>query len=1029
MSDYAYQIPPGVDRAEFMRSRVFVERDRVTNTADTAFPGTWSAYDDSWDFEKWAAHFRMDIHRVSPNSIEFDMVGVHATVANTLRRILIASVPSMAFEDVYVWSNTGIMTDEILSHRLGLIPIRADVTKFGERTANDQPTDLNTLVFNLNVRCERNAAAPANAPLSERLINRTVTSGMLVWEPQGDQAVTFANDPIRPAFDDIVITKLNEGESLTVVLHARKGIGRDHAKFSPVGTASYRILPEIHLLRPIVGDEAIKFQKCFPEGVIALDTDPVTKQPVARVADARRDTVSREALRHPEFQDAVSLSRVRDHFIFQVESTGAMEPQLLLVEAFKVLKSKALKLRAEHLLPGFAFASSRDSPWSPNAGDRAAARHNPQATNAPAAMAQFRALFPSPDPGAAAGPEWAPPAVNRPLPWSLPVAVRLARTVSHRLLAAAAPRSGDDDGVPTFMVPSPVWSPWTGIHAEWEGVAWTDVHRLYQHIVHHPDANPQPRRESSRAPPRVVTVHDTNLALYAFHQSLLASSDLATTSARVLPHLLRRGTPLSTFPDTVALGVYHATRAHRDLAAVHLLVRDRLEQAGGGGDAVQEAAMERAVHALLVGLAHGGYPVRSIARVAEDIAPWLAGAGAEAARARFLSTVLFLVVHHPEVQRHAPGAGRAKSGGVAAIDEARKVVARLLDQLATLPWTATTYHSVLTWAVAVAGDRTLVPFWAAEMRARGIKWSLATHNLMLRDTAARVAAKAAVATDKAETPATEPPWWTRLRTLWRQRRRSSPTFDSPLADPRDRVWRPLLSALRAIPRPNAESYAIVVTALADGGHVSRAWGVFHEGVAAGAAPVAAVPAVLDRLLDANRVHDALGLLVTLAEGSGDAGDEVARVLLAHAARIRRAVGGPPPVAQAGRLAAAAALKHMGSESGDDTGAHHHERSWTAALDIALAGPHIDLLRALLAWSSPAPGWIPPTHAGAVLEVLGSRGLASDAAAVIRAASRQDRGANRLALEDAFARGAARLGAQAQAGLTGELRVQLLSERE
>lgn len=47
--------------------------------------------------------------------------------------------------------------------------------------------------------------------------------------------------------------------------------GKDHAKFSPVATASYRLLPEISLLQPIEGDLAEKLQKCFSPGVIALD--------------------------------------------------------------------------------------------------------------------------------------------------------------------------------------------------------------------------------------------------------------------------------------------------------------------------------------------------------------------------------------------------------------------------------------------------------------------------------------------------------------------------------------------------------------------------------------------------------------------------------------------------------------------------------------------------------------------------------------------------------------------------------------
>lgn len=47
--------------------------------------------------------------------------------------------------------------------------------------------------------------------------------------------------------------------------------GKDHAKFSPVATASYRLLPEITLLEPVEGEKAERLQRCFFRGVIDLE--------------------------------------------------------------------------------------------------------------------------------------------------------------------------------------------------------------------------------------------------------------------------------------------------------------------------------------------------------------------------------------------------------------------------------------------------------------------------------------------------------------------------------------------------------------------------------------------------------------------------------------------------------------------------------------------------------------------------------------------------------------------------------------
>jgi DNA-directed RNA polymerases I and III subunit RPAC1 len=69
--------------------------------------------------------------------MEFDLIGVDASIANAFRRILIAEVPTMAIETVYVFNNTSVIQDEVLSHRLGLIPIKADPGKFGWQNGTD----------------------------------------------------------------------------------------------------------------------------------------------------------------------------------------------------------------------------------------------------------------------------------------------------------------------------------------------------------------------------------------------------------------------------------------------------------------------------------------------------------------------------------------------------------------------------------------------------------------------------------------------------------------------------------------------------------------------------------------------------------------------------------------------------------------------------------------------------------------------------------------------------------------------------
>lgn len=86
----------------------------------------------------------------TPDKIVFDLIGVAPALANALRRVLISEVPTMAIEQVYIRQNTGVMQDEVLAHRLGLLPIRADPDRFD--SPGETPGDTDTLVFTLDVR-------------------------------------------------------------------------------------------------------------------------------------------------------------------------------------------------------------------------------------------------------------------------------------------------------------------------------------------------------------------------------------------------------------------------------------------------------------------------------------------------------------------------------------------------------------------------------------------------------------------------------------------------------------------------------------------------------------------------------------------------------------------------------------------------------------------------------------------------------------------------------------------------------------
>lgn len=121
--------------------------------------------------------------------IEFDLIGCYPSIANAFRRLIISEVPSMAIEKVYITNNTSIIQDEVLAHRLGLIPLKADPRLFEYKSEDcDAETEHDTLEFELKVKCTRRKDAKETATLDGLYKNHHVLSNKIKWIPKGRQA-------------------------------------------------------------------------------------------------------------------------------------------------------------------------------------------------------------------------------------------------------------------------------------------------------------------------------------------------------------------------------------------------------------------------------------------------------------------------------------------------------------------------------------------------------------------------------------------------------------------------------------------------------------------------------------------------------------------------------------------------------------------------------------------------------------------------------------------------------------------------
>ncbi|KAL8969508.1 MAG: hypothetical protein Q9183_001964 [Haloplaca sp. 2 TL-2023] len=368
---------PNLARQQELEDRkiVGVNAETVTNVTSTDIPGHYPGEDHEWDLEEFRRTFRVQFHKNNPLDSSFSLIGIDASIANAFRRILLAEIPTLAIEHVFVHNNTSVVQDEVLAQRLGLIPLTGNTAGLRwlrpfQKPTDDDPVgstaeDTNTVVMKLIVECTK---ADNYAELSKkgeddpRILYKHahVYAKDLEFVSSGNQDQYFSGEEnaIKSVHPDILLAKMRPGQCIDMEMHCIKGIGADHAKFSPVATASYRLLPTITITKPILGNDARKFARCFPKGVIGLSEVTASEarrqgsgyedhegEKKAVVQNPFKDTVSRECLRHPEFEDKVKLGRVRDHFIFGVESTGQFQSDELFLESVSILREKCATMK------------------------------------------------------------------------------------------------------------------------------------------------------------------------------------------------------------------------------------------------------------------------------------------------------------------------------------------------------------------------------------------------------------------------------------------------------------------------------------------------------------------------------------------------------------------------------------------------------------------------------------------------------------------------------------------------------------
>ena len=246
------------------------------------------------------------------NRLRFLLKGVETPVANALRRIMIAEVPSMVIDDVVIIENSSVMKDELLAHRLGLLPLK---------------TDLDSYVFPEDCTCK-----------SELGCNKCSVSLTLEAEATGSTRTVYSgelksdNPDVIPVNDNVPLLKLTGDQKVRLEAYARLGRGITHAKWQPVSACTYKYEPAIQInSRKCNGcEDCVK--SCVKQ-VLKMDGKK------AAIGDYTQCNLCKECVTACP-SEAIQVSPVEDSFIFNVESVGGLPPERIFLEAAKILNEK-----------------------------------------------------------------------------------------------------------------------------------------------------------------------------------------------------------------------------------------------------------------------------------------------------------------------------------------------------------------------------------------------------------------------------------------------------------------------------------------------------------------------------------------------------------------------------------------------------------------------------------------------------------------------------------------------------------------
>ncbi|PWN23545.1 insert subdomain of RNA polymerase alpha subunit [Microstroma glucosiphilum] len=253
---------------------------------------------------------KVTVRSITQNEADLVLDSVDLSFANSLRRVMIADIPTVAIDMVEIQQNTTALPDEFLSHRLGMIPListNCDNVLVDHRECScEDGCDRCSIELSLHARCTTGG--------SMEVTSKSLIRSAGLGEPWGGDPEMASMGP-RPreakredfgrvvgydsSADGIMIVKMKKGQELKVRCIARKGFAKEHAKWSPVSTIGFEYDPRNRLRHTALWHEG----------------DPKREWPL-----------SKNAVEEPEVREdePFDFTAKPTRYYIEVETTGVM---------------------------------------------------------------------------------------------------------------------------------------------------------------------------------------------------------------------------------------------------------------------------------------------------------------------------------------------------------------------------------------------------------------------------------------------------------------------------------------------------------------------------------------------------------------------------------------------------------------------------------------------------------------------------------------------------------------------------------